>query len=63
MMIRVLYRDKKYDMIKHSLFDKLMPSGKIEQFRRGDGWITIGKDPTRGQGGVYDGPERRRHIK
>lgn len=60
MMIRVLYRNSKYDMVKDSFLDGLIISGKIEKFRRVDGWITIGKDPMRGWGGVYYGPERRK---
>lgn len=59
MMVRVMYRDRKYDMVNASLLDKLITSGRILKFQRVEGWITIGKDPLRGSGGIYTGPERR----
>jgi hypothetical protein len=62
MMLRVLYRNSKYDMVKDSFLDGLIISGRIEKFRRAQGWVTIGRDATRGRGGVYDGPERRRPV-
>lgn len=62
MMIRVLYPNRKYDMVNASLLDKLIASGRILKFQRVEGWITTGKDPTRGHGGIYSGPERRRQV-
>ncbi|MCL4475113.1 MAG: hypothetical protein M1508_02660 [Nitrospirae bacterium] len=63
MLIRVMYHDRKYDMVNASLLDKLITSGRILKFQRVEGWITIGKDPIRGHGGIYGGPERRRQVK
>jgi hypothetical protein len=38
---------------------RLIAEGKILGFRRASGWVMIGNDPVRGDGGSYDGPERR----
>jgi hypothetical protein len=32
MLIRVLYHERKYDMVKDSLLDKLIASGRIVNF-------------------------------
>jgi hypothetical protein len=63
MMIRVMYFDRKYDMVNASVLDDLITSGRIMKFYRTGGWITIGKDPIRGQGGVYTGLERRGQVR
>jgi hypothetical protein len=63
MIIRVMYYDRKYDMVNASALDKLITSGGILKFYRTEGWITIGKDPIRGLGGTYNGQERRGQVK
>lgn len=68
MLIRVMYKDNKYDYVPDSRLDELIESGKIKQFCRTDGWVTVGEDPIRGMGSVpdrvgYGGPERRRAIR
>ncbi|HYA26563.1 MAG TPA: hypothetical protein VEE82_01060 [Thermodesulfovibrionales bacterium] len=63
MMIRVMYYDRKYDMVNVSALDKLITSGRILKFYRTERWITIGKDPIRGLGGTYNGHERRGQVK
>lgn len=67
-LIRVLYKDNKYDYVPDSMLDELIESGKIKQFCRTEGWVTVGEDPIRGRGGIadrvgYSGPERRRAIR
>jgi hypothetical protein len=62
MVIRVMYPNKKFDMVKDSLLNKLITSGKIVKFFRSGAWVTIGQDPTRGSGGVYYGFERRQRA-
>ncbi len=47
-------------MVKDSILDKLIVSGKIKSFYRSNRWAVIGRDPIRGDGGRYEGPERRR---
>jgi len=59
MVIRVMYHDKKYDMVKASALGELIVAGKIKKFLRSDGWATIGISPIRGFGGNYEGAERR----
>jgi hypothetical protein len=62
MLIRVLKRDNKFDMIKEYLLEDYIQSGEILKFHRSNGWVTIGRDPIRGMGSVnYIGPERRLH--
>lgn len=59
MLIRVLYRDNTYDMVKDSRLDDLISAKKVVSFERSSGWVTVGRDPVRGVGGPYRGPERR----
>lgn len=61
-MIRVMYRNGKYDMVHPFFLETLITSGRVLKFLRTEGWITIGKDPVRGRGGTYDGPERRKQV-
>ncbi len=60
MIVRVIYKNEKYDMVKADFLDDLIASRKIEKFRRSSGWARVGQDPMRGLRGVsYNGPERR----
>jgi hypothetical protein len=63
MLIKVMYKDGKYGMVKPFLLDKLIASGKIIKFLRSEGWATIGVDRIRGtgNGARYRGPERRKN--
>ncbi len=60
MMLRVMYHDNTFDMVKAAHLEDLIVSGKILKFKRSDGWVVIGRDPLRGSGTrPYNGPERR----
>ena len=60
-MIRIMYYDNSYDMVKAFRLDDLIPKGKIAKFLRSDGWVTVGVDPIRsGKSENYHGPERRK---
>lgn len=59
MMIRVVYKNDKYDMVRDVLLDYLIGKRKIKKFLRSAGWTVIGVDKIRGMGGTYSGPERR----
>jgi hypothetical protein len=59
MLIRVMYKNHKFDMVSHNLLDHLINDGKIRKFQRSDGWAVIGKNRIRGTGGLYEGPDRR----
>ena len=60
MLIRVVYKNGKFDMVKPFILDGLISSGKLKNFFRSGGWIIIGVHSMRGTGGVYEGPERRK---
>jgi hypothetical protein len=59
-LIKVIYQNDKFDMVKPSIFEELLPSGKLKKFFRSGSWATMGIDPIRGMGGSYEGPERRK---
>ena len=60
MMIRVMYNDGKYDVVKQSMLDLLLASSKVTGFLRSSGWAIVGRDSIRGAGmDFYNGPERR----
>lgn len=60
MMIRVMYSDGRFDMVKPSLLEQLLKQEAITSFKRSSGWVVVGRDPTRGLGDPgYNGVERR----
>jgi hypothetical protein len=59
MFLRIVYVNGKYDMVKDFVLDSLITSGKVKGFLRADGWAMTDRDPIRGRGGIYAGPERR----
>lgn len=59
MLIKVLYNNDSFDMVKNSRLDEYISAGTVKQFRRSSGWVTVGVDHLRGAGGAYRGPERR----
>lgn len=61
MMIRVMYNDGRFDMVKPQLLDTLLTSQRVTSFKRAGGWAVVGRDPVRTsrRGGKYHGLERR----
>ena len=59
MKIDVLYDIDKPGKAPVTNLKKLIEENKILAFRRASGWVRIGIDPMRGDGGDYGGPERR----
>lgn len=61
MMIRVVYHDGRYDMVKRWAFETLLAQRKIQGFRRSSGWVRIDRDPLRGSRRTldYQGEDRR----
>ena len=60
MMIRVMYSDGRFDMVKPSLLEKLIREEAVTSFKRSSGWAVVGRDPVRsGDTTDYDGTERR----
>jgi len=62
MLVRVMYRDCRYDYVDQRTLGRLIASEDIRKFLRpAEGqWVDIARFPIRGTGGVYTGPERRR---
>lgn len=59
-MIRVMYSDGRFDMVKPSLLEKLLKEEAITSFKRASGWAVVGRDPIRGEVKAdYKGIERR----
>jgi hypothetical protein len=62
MLVRVMYKNNEYGMVKPFLLDELIASGKIAKFLRSDGWVTIGIDRIRVSDYLYKGTERRKNY-
>lgn len=62
MMIRVMYSDGNFDIVKPGFLDRLIGEEAITSFKRSEGWIVLGRDPVRGsRNHDYAGPERRHY--
>ena len=60
MMIRVMYSDGRFDLVKPATLGQLLEQNCLASFKRAAGWVVVGRDPIRGSGdGIYRGPERR----
>ena len=60
MMIRVMYSDGRFDIIKPELLDNLIKEQVVTSFKRASGWAVVGRDPVRNSGRAnYGGAERR----
>jgi len=60
MLIRVMYDDGTYDMVKPKTLDLLLERDKLTSFKRSDSWAVVGRDAlrsSRSQG--HKGLERR----
>ncbi len=61
MLLRVMYHNQKYDLIKAARLNEMIEAGKITMFQRGGGWVRVGVDPIRSKktDSSYNGSERR----
>jgi len=60
MMIRVMYNDGRFDMVKPDRLDDLIEKEVVTSFKRSTGWVVVGRDPIRNSGRAdYGGAERR----
>ena len=60
MLIRVIYKDGRFDMVKPQMLDNLLEEHKVTSFMRSSGWAIIGRDSIRkGSSGGYWGKEQR----
>ena len=60
MMIRVMYSDGRFEMVKRDMLDKLLDCQVVTSFKRDSGWVVVGRDAIRSSSrGNYRGMERR----
>lgn len=61
MMLRVQYQNLTYDYVDTHTLDQLLTGKGLARFYRpSEGrWVDISRDPVRGLGGDYSGPDRR----
>lgn len=60
MLIRVMYSDGRFDMVKPNMLDNLLEQQKVTSFKRASGWAVVGRDAIRSTGrSGYRGVERR----
>ena len=60
MMIRVMYSDGRFDMVKPGMLDNLLNRQVVTSFKRNTGWAVVGRDAIRNSSrGNYRGMERR----
>ncbi len=63
MKVQVLSGYDNVQSIEANNLKRLIVGEKITAFRRSEGWVKLGIDPVRGDGGPdYDGPERRNIV-
>ncbi len=60
MLIRVMYHDFRYDLVKSFRLDEFLEEGRISMFRRRSGWVFVGIDPIRRNKGRHSAPYDRR---
>ena len=62
MLIRVMYDDGKFDMVKPQMLDTLLETNRVTSFKRNEGWAVVGRDTLRSRSHSskgYAAPERR----
>ncbi len=60
MLIRVMYSDGRFDMVKPNMLDDLITKQTVTSFKRASGWAVVGRDSIRSSGrSDYRGKERR----
>ena len=60
MLIRVIYDDDQFVMVKPQMLDTLLETNKVTSFKRNEGWAVVGRDAlrsSRSQG--HKGVEKR----
>ena len=60
MMIRVMYSDGRFDMVKPNILDSLIKQQTVTSFKRDTGWAVVGRDQIRSSSRTsYRGKEKR----
>jgi hypothetical protein len=64
MLIRVKYRDNRFDMVRPETLNRLLDAGNVQEFQRADGWVRVDSGNLRYHNRIkFSGPERRSHLK
>ena len=61
MLLRVVYKNGKYDFVDGSMLTPFIESGDVAMFKRSEGWVHTNSSHVRKAGtpSNYTGPERR----
>ena len=60
MLVRVMYADGRFDMVRNDILDILVANMKVKRIRRASGWVDVEEGPVRkGLGSNWIGDERR----
>ena len=61
MMLRVVYTDGTFDLVKGLMLTSLIESSGVSKFKRSSGWVDVSSPHIRRSGSESDyiGPERR----
>ena len=61
MILRVQYKNYDYDYVDGRALDRLLLAKQVRKFYRlsEKRWVDVSRDPVRGSGGGYSGPNRR----
>ena len=61
MILRVQYKNHDYDYVDTQRLDRLLLAKEVRKFFRPseERWVDVSRDPVRGSGGGYSGPNRR----
>lgn len=63
MMIPVVMKDGSEELVPRDELQSLISAQQVMFFKRGDGWVVIGRDKVRGYGGHFQGKNRRQGCK
>lgn len=61
MVVKIRYKNNRYDLVKDEMFDQFLGQGKIKEFYRysENRWVIVGRDPMRRETSTFTGTERR----
>ncbi len=60
MLVRVMYEDGSFDMVRNDMLDILVANLKVKKIRRTSGWVDVDHDQIRrGFSTEWQGEERR----
>jgi hypothetical protein len=61
MVLHIQYQNNRFDYVNSNILDRLINTRRIKRFYRPseEKWVIIGIDPIRGNGGDFEGQERR----